>query len=141
MEEFQISTTHRSFETAKANKEGNETHNGLTPHHLSYQSFTLRPLPTKQSYYSKDPNSLMVFHKPTPYPSLTSRERHPPSSSSPYFPMITCFQMTLPFIQQNANSICEVEPCQVLKETSTRSNQARTQKTLSPHEKVTKSFH
>ena len=36
------------------------------------------------------PSFQIAFHNPTPYPSLTSQEHHPPRSS-PYFPLITWF--------------------------------------------------
>ena len=79
-----------------ANKGRKETHSGLSPHHLSFQNFTLRLLPTKKEIMllKRSHSLLMAFQRPTPCPFLTSQECHPPSSL-PYFWLITCLQNAL----------------------------------------------
>ena len=71
--EFQTSATHTSLETNKANNEGNNTHNRLSPHHLSFQESTFRPLPTVKEHLELMilQSFLIVFHNLTPYPSFT----------------------------------------------------------------------
>ena len=48
-------------------------------------------------FCNRDPSFLISFQNPTPNPSLTSRVRHPPSSS-PNFLLITCFQIVSPSV-------------------------------------------
>ena len=88
----QISATHAYLSTAKANKDGNDTHKGEFPHHLSLQNLTLYLLPTRKEILVPTMSQfiLISFHNPTSYVFLTSREHHPPLSS-PYFPLITWF--------------------------------------------------
>ena len=78
------------------NKEGKETHSGSSSHYLSFQNFTLWPLPTKKKILllKRSHSLLMDFQRPTPWPSLTSLKRHSPSFS-PYFWLITCLQKAL----------------------------------------------
>lgn len=66
--EFHTSVTYCFFEMAKANKEGKVIHNDSSPHHLSFQNLTFRPLPTvKEILLLKIFQSfLMAFHDPTP---------------------------------------------------------------------------
>ena len=63
------------------------------PHTMSIKNFTLLPLlALKQVLFLNSFHPFhIVFHIPTPYPSLASRENQPPSSF-PNFPIITCFQ-------------------------------------------------
>ena len=93
LEASQTSATHASFEVAKANKEGKERLRASSPHHLSSQNLTLLPSPKKKTklFFIKGHSFLISFQNPTPYPSLTSRVHHPPSST-PYFLLITCSQ-------------------------------------------------
>ena len=77
---LQTSFIQASLEATRANKEGKATEKGEAPHHLSFQNFTLYPLPiTKWSLLLTTCHSLLiVFHNPTLYPSLTSLEHQPP---------------------------------------------------------------
>ena len=68
--------------------------NGKSPHHLSFQNFTLFPEPTmKQVLTSKSSQPfLFAFQTPTLYFSLTPFMHQTPSSC-PYLPTITHFQI------------------------------------------------
>ena len=76
-------------------------HNGSSPYHLSIQNFTLLPLPTtkKKKKKKRKPKKVFCsflkdFQSPTPYPTKTSPNHHPPS---PYLSLITRVQKaTLP---------------------------------------------
>ena len=82
-----------SLDEVMAYKDGKEVLNRSPPHHLSFQNLTLLPLPMAKAMLPLkiSQSFLMVFHNPTSYLSLTSWERHPPSSSL-YLPLMTCFQ-------------------------------------------------
>ena len=87
------STTQAAFEVAIVNNNGKEIFKDVFEHHVSFQNFTLLPLPLiKQILLLKAPHPFLIaFHNPTPYRFLASKA-HQPLSSSPNFPIITCFQ-------------------------------------------------
>ena len=89
VKEFQIST-HASLELDKANKDRKDTHKEESPHHLSLQNLTIRPLPPLR----RDPSTHKIPILPYPFPQpntihLSHLPIAPPPLSSPYFPLIT----------------------------------------------------
>ena len=89
----QASSTRASLEEAIEKRFEKASLNGISPHHLSFQNFTLFLEPTLKRILTLRSSQpfLIAFQTPTPYLSLTPFV-HQPSSSCPYFPTITCFQ-------------------------------------------------
>ena len=98
-------------------KEGKDSLRHEPPHHLSFQSFTIPPLPTLNEVLLLvlSQTLLMAFHNPTPKPLLLSL-KHPPPSSPQYFPTITCLHRD-PFSEPNlqfylpSNALLWIERC------------------------------
>ena len=69
------------------NKEGKETLKDPCPHQVSFQNFTLLPLPIekKTPLLTNSSNLLITFHGPTLYTSLTYLEYQPTPFNVPIF--------------------------------------------------------
>lgn len=86
---FHTSTIHASLVVTIENIVGKASPRENSLHLLSFQNFTLCPLPLILELKASHPH-LIAFHTPTPYLSLTTLEHHPPSFFS-CFRIITFF--------------------------------------------------